>query len=372
MNKKNIKFVDLQYQYEQYKEEIDVAIARVIENSAFILGNEVALVEKNLASWVGVEHCIACANGTDALILALMALDLSEGDEVITTPFTFIATVEAIALVGAKPVLVDIELDSYNIDHHKIEEKITSKTKAILPVSIFGQTANMAAIKQIAAKHQIPVVEDAAQSFGATFQNIKSCHLSDIATTSFFPAKPLGCYGDGGALFTNDSSYAEKIRLLANHGQGERYKHKIIGTNSRLDGIQAAILDVKLKHFAQEVILRQQVAQKYNEAFAGHSEQIICPQVIEDRTSVFAQYCVRVKNRAEVIKTVGEVGIPVAVHYPIPVYHQEAFQYLNQDPSEFPNTELTCSEICSLPMHPFLSADEQDYIVNHFLRANKC
>ena len=248
-----IPFIDLKTQYETYKEEINKEVLGVMESTQFILGPQVTKLEDGLANFTGAKHAISCSSGTDALVLALLALDVNPGDEIITTPFTFIATAEVIALLGAVPVFVDICDMNYNIDFTKIEEKITSKTKAIMPVSLYGQTSNMDKINEIANRHNLPVIEDGCQSFGAEFKGKKSCNLSTIGCTSFFPSKPLGCYGDGGALFCNDDALAEKIRSILNHGQGKRYEHKYIGINGRMDAMQAAILNVKLSHFEDEI-----------------------------------------------------------------------------------------------------------------------
>ncbi len=359
-----IKFVDLTKQYDAYRQEIDASIQDVILTSSFILGEAVKLLEQNLRTYTGARHVITCASGTDALLLALMAYDIRVGDEVITTPFTFFATGEVVAILGARPVFVDIDEKTYNIDPAQIERKITGKTRAIMPVSLYGQPADMDEINKLARARNIPVIEDAAQSFGAEYKRKKSCNLSSVGCTSFFPAKPLGCYGDGGALFTNDDELAMKLRTLMNHGQSERYVHKYIGINGRLDSLQAAVLNVKLKYYSQEVEARQKIASRYSENL-GKRDAIV-PFIKEDRTSVFAQYSIRVKNRKECIQKLGQAGIPTAVHYPIPVYRQEAFAYLKEKPEAYPNTEKISSEIMSLPMHPFLSPEEQNYIIENF------
>lgn len=354
-----INFIDLQSQYQKYKDEIDIEIHDVLDTSSYIMGSKVETLESNLSSFSGSKHAIACSSGTDALLLALMALDIKKGDEIITTPFTFIATAEMIAFLGATPVFVDIDEKTYNIDPSKIEEKITSKTKVIMPVSIFGQTSNMAEINKIAKKYDIEVIEDAAQSFGATSNGRKSCNLSNIATTSFFPAKPLGCYGDGGAVFTNDDEFAKKMRIILNHGQSSKYHHSKIGINGRIDTIQAGVLNVKLKYFQDEIEKRQKIARKYT----NNLKNIITPFVETNSTSAWAQYCIRVKNRDEMIKKCTEKGVPTAIYYPLPLHLQEVFQYLGYKKGDFPITEEVSLDIMALPMSAFLKDEEQDYII---------
>jgi UDP-2-acetamido-2-deoxy-ribo-hexuluronate aminotransferase len=353
-----INFIDLQGQYQKYKEEIDKEIHEVLDTSMYI-GGKVGELENNLKEFVGCKHAIACSSGTDALILALMALDIKAGDEIITTPFTFIATAETIAFLGAAPVFVDIDEKTYNIDARKIEEKITSKTKAIMPVSLFGQISDMDEINKIAKKHNLKVIEDAAQSFGAEYKGKKSCNLSDIGTTSFFPAKPLGCYGDGGAIFTNDDELAKKMRIILNHGQTKRYVHSHIGINGRLDAIQAGVLNVKLKYYEDELTKRQEIAKKYNK----NLKNIIVPFVDKDDLSVWAQYCIRVKNREEVLEKCQNKGVPTGVYYPIPLHLQEVFEYLGYKKGDLPITEKISLDIMALPMSAFLTDDEQNYII---------
>ncbi|NOX15086.1 MAG: DegT/DnrJ/EryC1/StrS family aminotransferase [Epsilonproteobacteria bacterium] len=357
-----IPFIDLKTQYEQYKNEINQEVLSVLESTQFILGPQVSKLEESLAKFTNSKHAIACSSGTDSLLLALMALDIKAGDEVITTPFTFIATAEVIALAGATAVFVDIDEKTYNIDPKLIEEKITSKTKAIIPVSLYGQPSDMDEINLIAKKHDIYVIEDGCQSFGASYKGKKSCNLSDIGCTSFFPSKPLGCYGDGGAVFTNDDILAKKIRTLTNHGQEERYKHKYIGINGRLDAIQAAILNVKMKYFESEVEKREAIGTRYNELLVNSG--VLPPFIEKDRTSVFAQYSIRYKNRNDLASKLNQAGIPTAVHYPISLHQQEAFASLGYKDGDFPISEKISSEIMSLPMSPFLTNEQQDYIVN--------
>lgn len=357
-----INFIDLQAQYQAYKEEIDREVGEVMASAQFIGGPKLQKLEEDLAAYTGAAHAIGCSSGTDALLLALMALDIKAGDEVITTPFTFIATAEVIAFLGAKSVFVDIDEKTYNIDASLIEDAITERTKAIIPVSLYGQCADMDAINAIAAKHGLPVIEDACQSFGAEYKGKKSCNLSTIGCTSFFPSKPLGAYGDGGAIFTGDDALAEKIRMLLNHGQNERYKHKYIGINGRLDAIQAAVLNVKLAHFDGEVEARERIGKAYSDKLAGTN--VVTPAVMQDRTSVYAQYSVRVKNRESVAKALNEKGIPTAVHYPMPLHLQEAFASLGYKRGDFPVSERVSDEIMSLPMSPYLTEEQQDFIVS--------
>jgi UDP-2-acetamido-2-deoxy-ribo-hexuluronate aminotransferase len=357
-----IPFIDLKSQYEIYKDEINKEILSVLESTQFIMGPQIEKLEENLANFTGAKHAFACSSGTDALLLALMSLDIKAGDEVITTPFTFIATAEVIALLGAVPVFVDICDKNYNIDTSKIEEKITAKTKAIMPVSLYGQCSNMREINEIANKYNIPVIEDACQSFGAEFEGQKSCNLSTIGCTSFFPSKPLGCYGDGGAIFCNDDELAAKIRSLLNHGQGKRYEHKYIGINGRCDAIQAAILNVKLKHFDAEIEKRIAIGKRYTELLSD-AELVKPPFVFDNRTSVYAQYSVLCKDRESLMQKLNDAGIPTAVHYPIPLHLQEAFEYLGYKVGDFPVSERVGKAIMSLPMSPFLTPEQQDMIV---------
>ncbi len=362
-NRKKIEFIDLKTQYEKYKDEINSAILNVCSSAQFILGNDVTVLEESLSKFTESKHAISLSSGTDALLLALMAIDIKPGDEVITTPFTFYASSEVIAFLGAKPVFIDIFDDTYNMDYNLIESKINSKTKAIMPISLYGQVADMNMINEIAAKHNIPVVEDACQSFGASYDGRKSCNLSTIGTTSFFPSKPLGCYGDGGALFTNDDKLATKILAMRNHGQTERYMHEYLGINGRLDTIQAAVLNVKLKYFNDELQAREKIGTRYTKLINALGKNIVTPTVKADRTSVYAQYSIRVKNRENVIATLTEHGVPTAIHYPKPLHEQKVFNYLGYKNGDFPVSELVANEIMSLPMSPFLTETDQDYIV---------
>ena len=355
-----IDFAKLQYQYQLYKTEIDEAIHSVLDKSNYIMGEEVTQLENSLEAFTGAKHAITCSSGTDALLLAMMALDIKPGDEIITTPFTFIATAETIAFLGAIPVFVDIDEKTYNIDPSKIEEKITDKTKAIMPVSLYGQPADMEAIQTISDKHNLKIIIDGAQSFGSTYKNKTDSSLGDISTTSFFPAKPLGCFGDGGAVFTNDDALATKIKSLRVHGQSKRYHHQYIGMGGRMDTLQCAIVNVKLKYYAKDLALRQEIASKYTTAL--ENKELIVPFVNSHTTSAFAQYSVRVQNRDKVQAKLKEQGIPTAVHYPMPLHLQECFAYLNHKKGDFSICEQVSDEIMSLPMNPYLSDEEIEYI----------
>ncbi len=364
---RKIEFIDLKAQYAAYKKEIDSAIEKVCLESAFIMGQQVGEFENRLSGFTGSPYSISCSSGTDALLLALMAIGIKEGDEVITTPFTFIATAEVISLLGAKPVFADIDEKTYNLDPAKINEKITQKTKAIVPVCLYGQVADMDEINAIAAKHGIYVIEDACQSFGAEYKGKKSCNLSKLSCTSFFPSKPLGCYGDGGAVFTSDPELAEKLKSLRVHGQTQRYYHKYIGINGRLDTIQAAILNVKMNHLKEELAKRVEVAKYYSKKLAGHPGMVL-PQVKKDRTSVYAQYSIRVKNRDGFAAKLNSAGIPTAVHYPRPLHLQEAYSDLGLKKGDFPVSEAVSNEIVSIPMSPFLTKEDQDYVIENIIK----
>lgn len=355
-----IDFANLQYQYRLYKDEIDEAIHNVLDKSNYIMGEEVTQLETSLKKFTGAKYAITCSSGTDALLLAMMALNIKPGDEIITTPFTFIATAETIALMGAIPVFVDIDEKTYNIDPSKIEEKITSKTKAIIPVSLYGQPADMDSIQTMANKNNIKVIVDGAQSFGSTYNSKTDSNLGDISTTSFFPAKPLGCFGDGGVVFTNSEEIAAKIKSLRVHGQSKRYHHKYIGMGGRMDTIQCAVVNVKLKYYEKDLALRQEVARNYTRALQG--KELILPFIEENVTSAYAQYSVRVKNRDVLQKKLKEQGIPTAVHYPMPLHLQECFEYLEYKKGDFPISEMVSNEIMSLPMNPYVTNDEIEYI----------
>lgn len=356
-----IDFANLKTAYKEHKKEFDSAISNVVTSATYIMGPQIKELEEKLSAFTGSQHALSCSSGTDALLLAMMAIDVKPGDEIITTPFTFIATGETIALLGATPVFVDIEEDTYNIDTSKIEEKITPKTKAIIPVSLYGQMADMDKINAVANKHKLIVIEDAAQSFGATYKGTKSCNASHIGCTSFFPAKPLGCFGDGGAIFTNNSDLAEKINSLRLHGQTKRYHHKYIGVGARLDTLQAAILNVKLKHYNYDINRRQNIAHRYSSELKG-IDGVTPPSIKDKRTSVWAQYSIRIQNREKIQEKLKEKGIPTAIHYPMPLHLQECFKYLNYKIGDFPISEKVSSEIISLPMNPYLTESEIAYI----------
>lgn len=352
-----IEFIDLKAQQAIIKDKIDAGIQRVLAHGQYILGPEVTELEERLAAFVGSKYCITCANGTDALQIAQMALGIGPGDEVITPGFTYIATAETVALLGAKPVYVDVDPRTYNLDPALLEAAITPRTKAIIPVSLYGQCADFDAINAIAAKYGIPVIEDAAQSFGATYKGKRSCNLTTIACASFFPSKPLGCYGDGGAIFTNDDELAKVLRQIARHGQDRRYHHVRIGVNSRLDTLQAAILLPKLEIFEAELEGRRLVAERYA-TLLGDS-RIAVPYVAQYNTSVWAQYTVQVDERDCVQDRLKHAGIPTAVHYPIPLNRQPAVM---DEQAHLPIGDATATRVMSLPMHPYLSATDQQYI----------
>ena len=357
----NIDFANLQYQHNLYKDEIEETLLKVARKCNFIMGEDIQELEKSLEIFTGVKYAVTCSNGTDALLLAMMALDIKPGDEIITTPFTFIATAETIAFLGAKPVFVDIDEKTYNINATKIEMAITDKTKAIIPVSLYGQPAAMDEIQTMATKHNLKVIIDGAQSFGSTYNSKTDSNLGDISTTSFFPAKPLGCYGDGGAVFTNNEELANKMKSLRLHGQSKRYHHKYIGMGGRLDTMQAAVLNIKLKYYPKDLALRQEIASKYTKALENKLN-LVLPYVDKKSTSAWAQYSVRVKNRDELQVKLKAAGIPTAVHYPMPLHLQECFKYLGYKKGDFPISEIVSDEIMSLPMNPYITDKEIQYI----------
>lgn len=354
--KPKLEFIDLKTQQDAIRPLLEQNIHRLLHHGAYIMGNEVALLEQKLAAYTGTKHCITVASGTEALLISLMALGIDAGDEVITTPFTFVATAEVIVLLGAKPVFVDIEPDTCNINAGLIEEAITPKTKAIMPVSLYGQPADMDEINAIAAKYNLPVIEDAAQSFGATYKGKKSCNLSTLGCTSFFPSKPLGCYGDGGAIFTNDDAIAQACKEIRVHGQSKRYYHTRVGVGGRMDTLQCAIVLAKLERFDWEVEQRIAIGQRYNELMDAAEIQRI--QQRDDRTSVFAQYTVLVDERQGEIKRLGEAGIPTAVHYPVPLNEQPAYQHLCCVDCT-PVAQEKAKRVMSLPMGVDLKQAEQ-------------
>lgn len=358
-------FIDLKSQYQRLKTDIDAGIQRVLDHGQYILGPEVAELEEKLCAYTGAKHCITVANGTDALQIAQMALGIGPGNEVITPGFTYIATAETVALLGAKPVYVDIDPRTYNLDPALLAAAITPRTKAIIPVSLYGQCADFDAINAIAAQHGIPVIEDAAQSFGATYKGRKSCNLSTIACTSFFPSKPLGCYGDGGAIFTNDDELAKVLRQIARHGQDRRYHHIRVGVNSRLDTLQAVILLPKLAVLDEEIALRQQVSERYN-ALLNQAGIATTPYIEAHNTSAWAQYTVQVPQRSQVQAQLQAAGIPTAVHYPIPLNQQPAVA----DPhAQLPVGDAVAQKVMSLPMHPGLDDATQARIATALQQA---
>jgi UDP-2-acetamido-2-deoxy-ribo-hexuluronate aminotransferase len=352
-------FVDLKTQYAALRESINGRIQRVLDHGQYVMGPEVKELEDRLAALTGARHCIAVASGTEALLIALLALGVKHGDEVITTPFTFAATAEMIALIGAKPVFVDVEEDTANIDASRLEAAITPRTRAIMPVSLYGQPADMDEINAIAARHGLPVIEDAAQSFGATYKGRKSCNLSTVGCTSFFPSKPLGCYGDGGALFTSDDALAAAMREIRVHGQSGRYHHTRIGVGGRMDSIQCAVVLAKLERFEWEVRQRAEIGAHYD-ALLAPSVKLL--KVRPDRTSVYAQYTVRVAERARFERELKARGIPSAVHYPLSLHQQPAYAAGCAGQS-FPNSERLAREVISLPMHADLDESSQQRIV---------
>jgi UDP-2-acetamido-2-deoxy-ribo-hexuluronate aminotransferase len=354
-----MQFIDIATQQTRIKDKIDAGIQRVLAHGQYILGPEVDELENNLMEFTDAQYCITCANGTDALQIAQMALGIGPGDEVITPGFTYIATAETVALLGAKPVYVDIDPQTYNLDPAKLEAAITPKTKAIIPVSLYGQCADFDAINTIAEKYAIPVIEDAAQSFGASYKGKKSCNLTTIATTSFFPSKPLGCYGDGGAIFTNDAELAKVMRQIARHGQDRRYHHIRVGLNSRLDTLQAAILIPKLEIFAEELELRNKVAEPYTQLL-NDANFINVPYIEKHNVSAWAQYTVRVKERDHVQNKLKQAGIPTAVYYPTLLNKQPA---LADNNVILPVGDLIAEEVMSLPMYPYINKKDIERVV---------
>lgn len=355
-----MKFVDLHAQYAAYQSNINQAITRVLKHGCFIMGSEVEELEKTLSNYTDVDHCIAVASGTASLEIALRALNIGPGDEVITVPFTWISPAEAIELVGAKPVFVDIEPYSFNMDMNRVEEAITTATKAIIPVSLFGQIPDLETANQLAAKHGLAVIEDGAQSFGASRNSRRSCGIADVGSTSFFPAKPLGCYGDGGALFTNNDALSEKMKILRAHGGERRHHHTMIGMNGRLDTIQAAILLAKFPYFSEEVQRRAEIGNRYNQALM---DVCVIPKAKKGNTHVYGQYTVRVPNRESLREVLQVHGIPTAVYYPKCLHEQPVFRKLGYRLGDFPESERASREVISLPMHPFLKEEEQDRVI---------
>jgi UDP-2-acetamido-2-deoxy-ribo-hexuluronate aminotransferase len=361
-----MEFIDLKAQYRILESSMQRRIKKVLEGAHFIMGSEIEELETALASRTGSKHCITCASGTDALLLALMALNIRSGDEVITTPFTFIATGEMIALVGAEPVFVDIDSRTYNLDPKLLSSAITPRTRAIMPVALYGQCSEMDAINKIAGTHGIPVIEDAAQSFGATYKKRPSCNLSTIGCTSFFPSKPLGCYGDGGACFTNNDDLACALRQIRNHGQDRRYHHLRLGFNGRLDTLQAAVLLAKLEVFDRELKARDAIAKQYSRALE-HTAHV--PYVENYNFSAWAQYTIEVPHRSQIQQSLSAQGIPTAVHYPMPIHMQPVFASLNRPRGTFPISERASERVLSLPMHPYMSDADIKTVTSALLTA---
>jgi len=364
-----MEFIDLGTQLDSIKKNIDQRIQTVLSHRKFILGPEVEEFEKDMASYLGVKHAIGVANGTDALLICLRALDVKAGDKVVVPAFSFFATAEVVSQLGAKPVFADIDPDTYNMDKNSLEKVLSADSKkeikAIMPVSLYGLCADFDAINTVAAKYNIPVIEDAAQSFGAIYKGKRSGNLAKMTATSFFPAKPLGCYGDGGAIFTNDDKLAEKVKQLRFHGQVGRYNHAIVGYNSRLDTIQAAILIEKLKIFTKEMDLREEAAQRYNKMLAGKVKTPVVPSGLK---SVWAQYTIETKDRDGLGKALGAKGIPTSVHYPKSLHQQPVYegQYTGQS---FPKSEYAASHVISLPMHPYLTEKDQKQVCDAIMAA---
>ena len=355
-----MEFIDVKKQYQLYKKEIDEAIHKVLDHGCFILGREVGQIERILADYVGVEHCLTVSSGTDSLMIALMAMEIGPGDEVITTPFSWISSTEVIRLVGATPVFVEIDPEYYNMDVEQLESAITPRTRAIMPVSLFGQMPDYESINKIAAKYGIPVIEDGAQSFGATQNGRKSCGVTTVGSTSFFPAKPLGCYGDGGALFTNDSELARKMQAIRTHGAITRYDHIVLGLNGRFDTIQAAVLLAKFPHFASEVAARERIGARYTELM---KEMCVTPKILPGNTHVYAQYTICVPNRDALGEALKSRGVPSGVYYPKGIHEYSVFADKKFPVGSLPVVEKVSREVISLPMHPWLTIEDQDSIV---------
>ena len=368
MSTSDIKFVDLNLQYRALKASMDARIQAVLDHGQFIMGPEVGELEARLAARVGAKHCITVASGTEALLIALMALDLKPGDEVITTPFSFIATAEVIVLAGAKAVFADVEQDTCNLDPARVEAAITSRTRAIMPVSLYGQPSDMDEINAIAAKRGLVVIEDAAQSFGAEYKGRQSCNLSTIGCTSFFPSKPLGCYGDGGAIFTSDDDLARAMQEIRVHGQSKRYVHTRIGVGGRMDTLQCAVVLAKLERFDWEIKRRQEVGARYAKLLGELPDPIRMVEVRPDRTSAYAQVTMVVPERSRVQQELTAAGVPTAVHYPIPMHRQPAYLEMTGD-VKMPVSDWLAERVISLPMHADLDEATQDRIAGAFKQA---
>ncbi len=364
-----MEFIDLKEQYRRYRDDINTRMQAVLDHGRYVMGPEITELESQLADYVGVNHAITASSGTDSLEIALRALGIGPGDEIVTVPFTWISTAEVILLVGATPVFVDIDPVDFNIDVNRIEAAITPRTKALLPVSLFGQMPDYDRINAIAARYNLPVIEDGAQSFGATRNGRRSCGVTTVGSTSFFPAKPLGCYGDGGALFTNDDTLAEGMRAIRNHGGLQRHHHTCVGMNGRFDTLQAAVLLAKLPHFDREVKSRAALGARYSDRLAAGTQapamagRIGTPVVQPGNTHVYAQYTIRVADRDELGAKLKQSGIPTAVYYPKCLHEQPVFKDCGNNVGDFPVSEQAAREVISLPMHPFLTESDQDKIV---------
>ncbi len=362
-----IPFIDLQTQYKKHQAEIQASINAVLEHGRYIMGPEIARLESELQIFTGVEHAIACGSGTDALLLALMSAGVGKGDAIYTTPYTFFATAEVISLVGATPVFVDVDPTTYNIDPIALVKSITQTTdtgklkpKGIIPVDLFGQPADYDSINTLAAEHDLFVIQDAAQSFGATYKGDRTCSNTPLAATSFFPAKPLGCYGDGGAVFTNDADVARTLKSIRVHGEGQdKYDNIRLGLNARMDSIQAAVLIEKMKFYETEIELRQRVANRYSELLKNH---VNTPVIANDCTSVWAQYSITSENREALRIALSDEQIPTAMYYPTPIHLSTAYAHLNHKIGDFPISEKLSQTMFSLPMHPYLGEDQIDRI----------
>jgi len=363
-----MEFIDLKEQFHRYRADIEARMAAVLDHGHFIMGPEIAELEKQLAEYARVKHAITVASGTDSLEIALRALGIGPGNEVVTVPFTWISSAEAIRLVGATPVFVDISPDDFNMDVAKLEAAITPRTRAIMPVSLFGQMPDFDEINRVALAHKLPVLEDGAQSFGAKQNGRKSCAVSTIGSTSFFPAKPLGCYGDGGALFTDDDELSEKMKAIRTHGGVKRHHHTLVGMNGRFDTLQAAVLLAKMPHFPEEVEARGRIGARYSDSLKDVCE---VPKVRPGNTHVYAQYTIRVPDRERLGSQLKAAGIPTAVYYPKCLHEQPVFADLGYRWGDFPASERASREVISLPMHPFLNESDQDAVVNAVKQALK-
>jgi len=360
--------VDVLGQYKKYQDEIDGAIMQVVRSGAYINGPAVKRFEREMAEYLNVPHAIACASGTDALQIALMAIGVKPGDEIITTPFTFVATTETIALLGAKPVYVDIDPLTFNIDAEKIEERITPRTKAILPVHLFGQPCDITHIKEIADRHHLYLIEDAAQVVGAAWQGKKACGFGDISSISFYPSKNLGAFGDGGMMTTTHDELADILRSIANHGASKTYYHDRLGVNSRLDSIQAAILSVKLQYLDQWNARRREVAARYTKLFSLYSDRIQTPTVYPDAEPIWHQYSIMYQgDRDKLMLSLKAEGIPTNIYYPVPLHMQPAYRSFGGKRGDYPNTEFASEHILSLPMHSEMTDEETEYITEHII-----